>query len=154
MSTITLHSINAAFQELSHKFGPDFQLDENGSCLLTYKNDLPLVFHFVEEGGRLILGSELIGDLEGKPAEIWLQILGMDWLGFGSHGCALSPDYEAGNITIWRDAKLETVSGPQLESALELFLDDVLSARQALSELDLGGTEATTIESSTEVIRA
>lgn len=129
MNKITAHELTTALDELRQLLGQNFQLDENGSAFLTFRDALPLIIQFVESDGRLILVSELCDNLQSTPGEDWLRVLGGDPLGIYSSGCALSPDFENGLIRIWRDVHCTPLTGDALQSEIAAFLSQVQAAR-------------------------
>lgn len=130
MNTITAQDLNIALDEIRASLGQDFQLDEDGSCLLLYKNQLPILIQYIEQDGRLVFSSEFRSGLEKAPESEWIKLLSLDWLGIQSRGCAFSPDFADGVIHIWRDAKLDKVSGHDLEEAIADFVSEVIAARK------------------------
>ncbi len=130
MKTITPTELASAFDELRASLGQDFQLDEDGSCLLLYKNELPILIQYIEQDGRLVFSSEFRSGLEKAPESEWIKLLSLDWLGIQSRGCAFSPDFAVGVIHIWRDAKLDQVTGHDLEEAIADFVSEVIAARK------------------------
>jgi hypothetical protein len=132
MNKITSYELSTALDELRQTLGENFQLDENGSCSLSYKNELPLLIQFFEDTGRLVFGSEFRSGLENAPGEEWLATLSWDWMGLQSNGCALSPDFKSGIVFIWRD-----VRSTALDQELADFLSDVLASKKAFDEANL-----------------
>jgi hypothetical protein len=132
MNKITAQEVSLALDELRQSLGENFQLDENGSCKLSYKNELPLLIQFFEDTGRLVFGSEFRSGLENAPGEEWLATLSWDWMGLQSNGCALSPDFKSGIVFIWRD-----VRSTDLAQELADFLSDVLASKKAFTEANL-----------------
>ena len=132
MPTITPNEIASAFDELRASLGQDFQLDEEGSCLVAYKDDLPVLIQYIEADERLLFASELAKGLTDAPEAEWLRILSSDWLGFRAKGCALTPDFKAGAVLIWRDAHLDRPTGECLEADFASFIRQVLDAREKL----------------------
>lgn len=128
MNKITAQEVTIALDELRQSLGENFQLDENGSAFLTFRDSLPLIIQFVEADGRLILVSELCDNLQDTPGEDWLRILGGDQLGIYSVGCAMSPDFENGLIRIWRDVQSTPLTGAALQEEIAAFLSQVQAA--------------------------
>jgi hypothetical protein len=153
MSTITRTEIERALEELGNILQSSFRLDEDGACFLAYKENLPLLLHYVEEDGRVILASEAKGGLENAPDSAWLSILSVDWLGIKARGCALSPDRDAGNILLWRDVNPTGINGERLQQAIEAFLEEVLAIREYLNAPDFAvETSASEIPAPSEAI--
>lgn len=156
MNKITPTEIAKTLEELGQILDGDYRLDDEGSCFLTYKESLPLLLQYVEEDGRLILASEVKNDLEEAPDSEWLRILSIDWLGMRARGCALSPDRDAGNILLWRDANTTDINGRKLQEAIEVFLDEVIAVREYLDDptFSQGGESGELTTSSGGFIRA
>jgi len=151
MNKITAQELTTALDELRQILGGDFQLDEDGSCLLTYRDSLPILIQYVEEDGRLVLASELKSGLEEASDADWLRLLSIDWLGLRSRGCALSPDRAEGCVTIWRDVQATSLSGQSLAEALDSFIEETLAAREFVES---PGFESSTSVATSEMISA
>jgi hypothetical protein len=132
MNKITAQEVTIALDELRASLGPDFQLDDEGSCLVAYKENLPVLIQYIEADERLLFASELATGLADAPESEWLRLLSSDWLGFRTNGCALTPDFKAGAILIWRNAYLDRPTGECLEADFASFIRQVLDAREKL----------------------
>lgn len=145
MNKITSYELSTALDELRQSLGQDFQLDEDGSCLLLYKNELPILIQYIEQDGRLFFSSEFRSGLEKASDSEWLKLLSLDWLGIQSRGCAFSPDVADGVIHIWRDAKLDQVTGHDLEEAIADFVSEVIAARKVADSEPVAETSTDSI---------
>jgi hypothetical protein len=132
-NTLSPQDIAKAFDEIRATLGPSFQLDEEGSCLVSYKDTLPVLIQYIEPDQRLVFASELASGLNEAPESEWLRLLSVDWLGFRTKGCALTPDFKSGTVLLWRDARLDSPTGESLEAELASFIRDVLEARERLA---------------------
>jgi hypothetical protein len=132
MNKITSQELALAFDELRASLGPNLQLDEEGSCLIAYKDYLPVLIQYIEAEERLLFASELVTGLGDAPESEWLRLLSVDWLGFRTKGCALTPDFKAGAILIWRNVQLDRPTGECLEADFASFIRQVLDAREKL----------------------
>jgi hypothetical protein len=130
MNKITIHDLTTALHELGQILGGTFTLDEEGSCLLTYRDSLPILIQFVEEDGRVVFASELKAGLENASDSEWLKLLSIDWLGIRASGCALSPDKAAGCVVIWRDFNANPVNGQAFAESLDSFIEEVIAVRE------------------------
>lgn len=132
MNKITSQELALAFDELRSSLGPNFQLDEDGACLIAYKEYLPVLIQYIEAEERLLFASELVNGLGDAPESEWLRLLSTDWLGFRTRGCALTPDFKAGAVLIWRNVQLDRPTGECLEADFASFIRQVLDAREKL----------------------
>ena len=132
-TTLSPQDIAKAFDEIRASLGPSFRLDEEGSCLVSYKDSLPVLIQYIEQDQRLVFASELVAGLADAPESEWLRLLSVDWLGFRSKGCALTPDFKSGTVLLWRDARLDRPTGECLEAELASFIREVLEARDRLA---------------------
>ena len=144
MNKITAQEVTIALDELRQIIGGDFHLDEGGSCLLSYKDSLPLAIQYIEDDSRLVLAAELKSGLEDSSDSEWMQLLCIDYLGIRARGCALSPDKAAGCVTIWRDVNASPLGGQALAEELDSFIDEVLAAREFIDnpEFELSHEQA------------